>query len=136
MSWDHYQLIDFTDEAINTYHIDTRDFHCHTNDFKPELDMHKVDKHPDRFYHTPQEVKLLLNRLYEESGGEGEWRMLTLEGDAVFRTQNWQMKYIRIYRRPEGLLVGIADGLPRENSFIMSKSMLSNKVNQKYLNHH
>lgn len=65
MSWDHYHLIDFTDEAVSTYHIDTRDFHCTTNDHKEKLDLHKVDKHPDRFYHTPEEVKLLLNRLYE-----------------------------------------------------------------------
>lgn len=134
MSWIPFKEIDFSDTSIAAYHVDTRDFNCTSNDHKPELDLRKVDKNPEYYEHTPEEVVELLSRLYEESGGKGEWRMLTLEGDGKHRTGNWQMKYIRIYRIPSGLVVTVSGH--NDPVFIMSKSMLANKVGQKYLNHH
>ena len=133
MSWIPFQEIDFSDKSVSAYHVDTRDFGCITNDHKVELNLHKVDKNPDWYIHTPEEVKTTLQRLFEQSGGLGEWRMLTLKGED-YRTSGWQIKYIRIYRVHDGLLV--TSGHLNDPSFIMSKAMLSSPVDQRYLNHH
>jgi hypothetical protein len=135
MSWIPFKEVDFSDTNINAYHVDTRDFGCTSNDHKPELDLRKVDKNSEYYEHTAVEVQNLLQRLYEESGGEGEWRMLTLEGED-FRTGGWQMKYIRIYRLHPSAGLLVTCGHHNDTPFIMSKSMLASKVEQKYLNHH
>lgn len=135
--WVLLKDVDFSDTSIVAYHVDTRDFCCAYNDydFKVDLDLRKVSKHPEYYEHTPEEVVELLSRLYEESGGKGEWRMLVLEGED-FRTGGWQMKYIRIYRLYPGAGLLVTCGHHNDAPFIMSKQMLSSKVDQRYLNHH
>lgn len=129
MSWIDFKEVDFSDGSIMAYHVDTRDFHVSTNDYEPKINMSKVNKSPDKYYHTPEEIKILLNRYFEESGGKATWRMFSLSGEAKTLTEGWQMKYIRIYRRNEGLLICI-EQVP------MSKQLLAYKVNQKYLHAH
>jgi hypothetical protein len=132
--WKFYTEIDFSDEKINQYHIDTRDFNCSTNNNKPpkerNIDFSKAIKEPERFCHTGEEILLLLNRLFTESGGKGKWRMLCLEGEGEHRTSNWQFKYIRIHRLEKGLVVC------NSQHWVMNKEMLKSKVNQEYLHAH
>lgn len=129
--WKPYFEVDFTDESITHYSIDTRDFHTHVSSDAVEVpSANKLKKDPSKYYHTIEELKALIHRLFTESGGAVEWRFLSLEGDATHQTSNWQLKYIRIYRTPHGFLVCNND------KFIMGKSMLAEPVKQRHLNAH
>ncbi len=131
--WKFYAEVSFSDTKIKQYNVDTRDFHCACHDpkdLKKEIDLKKVLKEPDRFVHSPEEIFDLLTRLFTESGGNKRWRMLILDGEGSFRTENWAFKYIRIHRIEQGLIVC------NNQHFVMSKSMLASKVNQEYLHAH
>ena len=112
--------------------IDTRDFHVtpwravNSHDLAKIVPL-KARRHTQAYFHTVMELSAVLDHLFKESGGEGSWRMLTLEGH--FRTLNWQLKYIRIYRYPEGYLVC------NQEDFVFSKKDLYLPVNKQYLHH-
>ena len=123
--WIKINDVDFFDETILQYHIDTRDFCCLCNKEKrdDELDLHKIDKLKERFYHTSEEIISLIERYKKESGGDGSWRFFNLKG-----ADNWSMKYIRIFRNENGLLV--CDS----NSKVLNKEFLSQNIERKHLN--
>lgn len=137
-SWKYYEDVDFSDENIARYNIDTRDFYCavqtkaeveQTDALIEKLDTKLIDTYPiAKFYHTEQEVKALIERLWRESGGDGEWRMLSLKSKNKNVT-NWNLKYIRIVRTEKGFLVCNSYGA------IISKNDLSDPIEQEYLNH-
>ena len=132
--WIPFKEVDFSREDCLALHVDTRDFCVLANDSRPDdLYVDKARKNPSWYVHTPEEIVTLLTRLYEESGGPGEWRMLSLEGQAEYITSGWQMKYIRIYRYPDGMLVTSGH---MDDHFVMNKTMLACPVKQEYLNHH
>lgn len=137
-NWKYYEDVDFSDENIAKYNIDTRDFYCLIQT-KVEMEEHhklittldttKIDKYPvAKYYHTEQEVKDLIERFWRESGGDGDWRMLSLKSKNKNVT-NWNLKYIRIVRTEKGFLVCNSYGI------IISKSTLSDPIEQEYLNH-
>lgn len=98
--WIPYKELDLNNDKNNVFSIDTRDFHAtYRFEKKPHPDLIVLEKYK-HFFFTDKEVWKLLNRYYDESGGEGEWRMFALEGD-----RNWSMKYIRIWRTPIGFLI-------------------------------
>ena len=125
-NWKPFQGVDFSDEKIKSYYIDTRDFHCITSENPniPTFDIEK--KYLSEFIHSPEEVKTLLDRLFTESCGEKEWRMLDLKSSNP-HVRNWQLKYIRIYRTIHGLIVSNKD------SYALRKVILSADVDQEYL---
>jgi len=137
-NWKYYEDVDFSDESIVRYNIDTRDFYCavQTKEEAEQLDRliipldtSKIDKYPiTKYYHTEQEVKDLIERFWRESGGDGEWRMLSLKSNNK-NVKNWNLKYIRIVRTEKGFLVCNSYG------FIISKNDLSDPIEQEYLNH-
>jgi len=137
-NWKYYEDVDFSDVNIARYNIDTRDFYCAVQT-KAEMEQHdrliatldtsKIDKYPvTKFYHTEQEVKDLIERFWRESGGDGEWRCLSLKSKNKNVT-NWNLKYIRIARTEKGFLVCNSYGA------IISKNDLSDPIEQEYLNH-
>jgi hypothetical protein len=129
--WVPYSGVDFSDCRMVGYAIDTRDFHCRVGkdvSLLEGIDLHKTRKNPERYFHTAEEVKALLDRYYTESGGAGDWRHFHLKG--IFRSENWQMKYIRIYRFDKGLVVC------NDKKFVFNKVDLAAPVDQKHLNNH
>lgn len=136
-NWKYYEDVDFSDENIARYSIDTRDFYCaiqtkeemkQSNLFE-KIDTRVIDTYPiAKFYHTEQEVKGLIERFWKESGGDGEWRMLSLKSKNINVT-NWNLKYVRITRTEKGFLVG------NSQNYILSKSTLSDPIEKEYLNH-
>ena len=137
-NWKYYEDVDFSDVNIARYNIDTRDFYCAVQT-KAEMEQHdrliatldtsKIDKYPvTKFYHTEQEVKDLIERFWRESGGDGDWRCLSLKSKNKNVT-NWNLKYIRIVRTDKGFLVCNSYGA------IISKNDLSDPIEQEYLNH-
>ena len=135
-NWKYYEDVDFSDVNIARYNIDTRDFYCAVQT-KAEMEQHdrliatldtsKIDKYPvSKFYHTEQEVKDLIERFWRESGGDGEWRCLSLKSKNKHVT-DWNLKYIRIARTEKGFLVCNAYGA------IISKNDLSDPIEQEYL---
>lgn len=142
MAWAYYEDVDFSDESIARYNIDTRDFHCGIqtkaqleevggNDKRDlKLDTTAIDKYPaTKYYHTEQEVKDLIERFWRESGGDGEWRYLSLKSKNKHVT-NWGLKYVRIARTDKGFLVC------NHHWVILSKNTLSDPIEQEYLHHH
>lgn len=140
-NWKYYEDIDFSDKSITRYNIDTRDFYCAIqtkaqleemggNDkLIAKLDTTAIDKYPaTKYYHTEQEVKDLIKRFWRESGGDGEWRYLSLKSKNKHVT-NWELKYVRIVRTDKGLLVCNNSGI------ILSKNTLSDPIEQEYLHH-
>jgi hypothetical protein len=136
MSWKYYEDVDFSDKNIARYNIDTRDFYCAVQT-KAEMEEHDrlittldttaIDKYPvAKYYHTEQEVKDLIERFWRESGGDGDWRMLSLKSKNKNVT-NWNLKYIRIARTEKGFLVCNSYGV------IISKIHLSDPIEQEYL---
>ena len=113
--WQPLDNIDFSDKQINQYHIDTRDFCIYISKGKPVLKGVFLTK--SKWFYTEGEVKNRVEELYKESGGKGEWRMLSLEGSDD--TKNWKMKYIRIFRYKKKLIVCNRSNVPlcREDFF-------------------
>ena len=130
--WTPINEVDFSDATINQYHIDTRDFHCSTSTKIRPNKYRKVRTCPDRYILKSEEVNEIVMRLYNESGGEFEWRMLTLideKGRTVYG--NWGLKYLRIYRIENNNLI-ITD----RHSQPITKADLGLKINPKYLAAH
>lgn len=96
-----------------------------TDSEKPQEVIFDVIKKYPHFFHTEEEIKALLERFYTESGGKGEWRFFSLEG-----IENWNMKYIRIWRTELGFIV--CDSYNRA----YRKSELDREVSKTHLDHH
>ena len=127
--WVFYKDIEWTSPTVNTFNVDTRDFHVGYG--------YKEGKHKDwntiskytHFFFSEDELKVLLDRLYTESGGDGEWRMLDLESSDK-RVTNWNLKYLRIQRTDNGFLVC------NSNYNALPKMLLNLPINKEFLNHH
>lgn len=127
--WQHFRKIDWNDPKFNIFNVDARDFHCgYLFQDKPHEDWSKLKKCPD-FFHTVDQLKELIERLFSESGGEAEWRMMDLDYNDP-RVKNWNLKYLRIYRTELGFMVC------NSSHTAISKRILSAPVDQKYLHTH
>lgn len=100
--WIPFRELELNDEKFNVFSIDTRDFHCgYRFEEKPHKDILTLKKYPSRFFFTEKEVQELIERYYNESGGECDWRWFSFEkGD-----NGWDFKYIRIWRTDLGFLI-------------------------------
>lgn len=125
--WVFFKNIDWNCPKNNRFNIDTRDFCC---GYRWTDDKHKdlptLVKSKEKFLHTKDELVSLIDRLFEESGGEGKWRMLSLEGKG---SGNWSLKYLRIQRYELGFLICNSD------EQALNKDFLSRSVNKEYLCH-
>lgn len=96
-TWIPFTDLDFNNQSINAFHIDTRDFHADCQEdadyIKEKIDFKTLSNYPERFYFTGEEIKLILKRLFQECGGSKQWRMLSFKENGGY----W-LKYIRIYR--------------------------------------
>jgi len=126
--WVFFENIDFNDADINIFNVDTRDFHVgySTDNYLDKLNYAKIEKY-DHFFHTGDEVKETLRRLFNESGGAVTWRYLSLTGEAEQLSEGWELKYFRIIRSPKGWL------MCNNKYHALSKSKLHCPVNQKSL---
>lgn len=102
--WHPLGKIDWDNPNGNWFNIDTRDFHVSSG----------MANHPDyqilsqftlikRFFLTKDELVSLIGNLFTTSGGNAQWRYLSLKGRNP-HTQGWLLKYIRIFRTPRGFL--------------------------------
>lgn len=124
--WVFFKEIDWNCPKNNKFNIDTRDFHCGYNFNKrghKDYDKLKSYKH---FFFTETELKELIENLYNESGGNCEWRMLSLESSDN-KVLNWNLKYLRIWRTDIGFIICNSE------EQALSKELLECKVNKEYL---
>ena len=127
--WVFFQDIDWNCPKNNQFNVDTRDFHVGYHFEKnPHKDMDTLKNYPD-FWHTEIELKATIERLFNESGGKGEWRMLSLICNSE-RVRNWNLKYLRIWRTDIGFLICNSDKVA------LRKAMLVCDVDQEHLGHH
>lgn len=98
--WIFFREVNWDSDMMQA-HVDTRDFHVSVinepNEKQP--DLAKLVKLKDRFFHTADEVKVLIERYFTDSGGDRKWRFFCLDGYT-----NW-FKYIRILKTDHGWLV-------------------------------
>ena len=128
--WVPYESVDFANENFNNFSIDTRDFHCIvSNRDLPKIDMHNTAKNPDWYFFKPEELRALIDRYFNESGGKAEWRMFSLEGYC----EGWEMKYLRIFRTKRGLILCTSF---RDEYKLHKKKNLNRPVRKKYLDTH
>jgi hypothetical protein len=118
-NWKYFEDVDFSDEKTTRFNIDTRDFYCQclTNEDVEKiividsLDQETIKEHPiNEYYHTEKEVKDLLFRFLKDSGGDGGWRILSLNSNDK-HVVGWQLKYIRITRTDKGFLICNRDNM-------------------------
>lgn len=119
-NWKFFMDVDFSNEKVRQYHVDTRDFHVsliekESDEFKP---FGALENEPGKYVHSAEEVMPLLSRYYDESGGNIDWRYFRLEGEGKKLTIGWQCKYLRIYRYGGGLVICNKD------NYAMRKSIL------------
>lgn len=102
-TWKPLNQIDFSDEKILQFHVDTRDFcvNANTEPTSHKINIETLSKYKDRFFFSSDEVELALQRYFADSGGAKKWRLFSLDG----LDDNWNLKYIRIVRTPHGLLI-------------------------------
>jgi hypothetical protein len=130
--WVFYKDIDWDCKNFNRFNVDTRDFHCGYNkqdENHKDIKTISLDKNKPKFFHTKDELTKLLDRLFEESGGAGEWRMIQLKSKDS-RVLNWRMKYIRIHRIDVDTFI-----ICNSNGDVLNKELLSNEICQEYLCH-
>lgn len=109
-AWITHKDVYFDDESIKQIHVDTRDFHCSVVDRnKPDKEgewKSVIEKYKGRveYLHSASEVKSLIDRWFEESGGKRDWRHFYVDSNDT-AVAGWLMKYIRIYRIDDGFIV-------------------------------
>jgi hypothetical protein len=128
--WVFFEEIEWGDKKFNKFSVDTRDFHCGYTWAEQHKDLAILNKYPQRFLHTEQELKDTLSKLYKDSGGKGKWRMLSFEPPHK-HSQGWALKYLRIFRTEQGLFV-----ICNDDGIALTKELLSREINQEFLGHH
>lgn len=127
--WVHFSKIDWDCENFNQFNIDTRDFHVgYRFEDKPHKDMATFKKYPE-FFHTKDELVSLIQRYFDESGGDGEWRYFSLKGNNN-DVSGWDLKYLRIWRTDLGFVIC------NSNHRALRKSILALPVNLEHLSKH
>lgn len=87
--------VNFEDKNIMAIHIDTRDFSVFCDQKEDEMSIKYADKNYKKdFCFTIEEVKNIIFRLFQESGGEKKYRLLCLENMSI----GWELKYLRFYK--------------------------------------
>lgn len=120
--WIFFRDVNFADTNIMQYHVDTRDFHVSRNTEKyPSNGKYKIDiynalKNHEMFFYTAEEVVALLDRYFNDSGGSKEWRFFFLEYE-----KNYWLKYIRIHRFEQGLIICDSEHHPLNKEITNSK---------------
>ena len=85
----------------------------------------------DKIVFSADEVSDQIKRIHQESGGDVQWRYLSFYGPAGHKySNNWGLKYIRIFRVDGGFLICNKDFHP------MTKNVLSSKIDINLLNAH
>lgn len=102
--WYPFKTLDWDNPKAKFYHIDTRDF-CGTINTQSIVEekiqgIETIRKQLDKFLCSKDDILAYLNRYFEQSGGEKEWRFFMLKG-----IENWSLKYIRIAKIEEGFIV-------------------------------
>lgn len=128
MSWIPLDEVIF-DDTIEVLHCDTRDFGCSIGKYENE----KPYQLTEGYVFTIEQVKEILFKLYNESGGNVEWRMLSFEKDKNDRS-GWDWKYIRVFKTDKGY--GIGHSWREQMTFVKKQFFKHHTVNQKYLNAH
>ena len=121
--WVFFRDIDWGCPKNNKFNVDTRDFHVGYTYDDSRIKFHKILK--GNYLLSEEQLKTLLNRYFEESGGEVGWRFFQLEG-----TRNWSLKYLRIRRTEYGFLVYDDKGT------LLKRSILDRKINLEHLHAH
>lgn len=126
--WMKFTEIEWNDPKFNKFNLDTRDFHVGYT-WKEELhpDMSTLRSYP-HFFFTEEEMKKELARIFEQSGGEGEWRMIDLESSDE-RVRNWNLKYLRIWRTDLGFIIC------NQDEKALTKELIQKPINQQLLMH-
>lgn len=130
--WNFFTEVDFADETVKMFSVDTRDFHCiaikdYQGAGEEKLNIAKLDA---RFFNTHEEVLATVAKLFATSGGKVGWRMLNLKGDGERVSYNWGLKYLRIERTEKGLVICNA------KHYAIRKDIFDCEIEQEYLNAH
>lgn len=128
--WVFFEEIDWNDPKNNRFNVDTRDF-CSGYLFsnEPHPDLETIEKY-DRFFYTLEELKSILTKLFNESGGKAKWRCIEMVSKDE-RVIHWNLKYIRIFRIEEDKFL-----ICNSKEKAIPKELFECKVNQKLLHTH
>jgi len=134
--WISHKDVDYSRGGyIKDIHVDTRDFSCFVPisedteeyDFSDFSLIQKIKELTPDYFYTIEEVKELIQDLFERSGGEGTWRCLSFTGKI---TCGWELKYLRFYKTRNGFVC-----LCKEKRF-KNKWYWTNEINKDVLEKH
>lgn len=132
MGWIYIDDIEITD-AVNSIHVDTRDFHCNLLEEKIDLrDRRHPEitrcKHNNAYMIKADKIKEWLKGLETLTGGKGTWRLMSFRHTP---DRGW-FKYIRLYRIKDDMFIVCES----HNEPVMWELMKeSNLIGKDLLNH-
>jgi hypothetical protein len=137
---DDIETIDFEQPQVTQWHIDTRDFGYTVSivpfeeaDTNLRLSWMMISEGKRKYYinhfWTTEEVKNIVLKLFKDSGGKVEWRMLSIDSPNKIGL-NWKLKYLRIYKTPNGLMICNSD------NYVLTKELFYFPIEKKYLHTH
>jgi hypothetical protein len=139
--WQSYeeQFESLYNKDYDGVHFDTRDFAFGLNvSFVKEICKPKtILTNPEHYYYdTINEVLDIIKHLYNESGGKGEWRMLSIS--EISFLCGWNMKYITIVKdkNTNKYCIVVPFNKTEGEYRIVSKTDIKKPINKKYLNHY
>lgn len=122
-------LNNFKNENFNdflVFNVDTRDFHCYLRkELEEELDKDEILSKNFQII-KKEEILPFVKDLFEKSGGEGQWRMLSFGN--IEKISNKWIKYIRFYNINNVIYVGY-----NNCEFLPYKEIKNAKINEENL---
>lgn len=101
-NWIKHTEVDYDNVSVNQIHVDIRDFHCivMTKEHDEKIPFYELRKSDNDYFYTPNEVKNIIQYLFDKSSSEGKWRML------CFKTLSCglDLQYIRFYKTKYGFV--------------------------------
>lgn len=122
------------DDKIIAMRVDTRDFHIITNNHQKTVNnldrlIQLNSNNTDKCIFTIEEIEKYLKDLYKKSGGKSEWRYLSFIGKGKNVSQNWNLKYLSIYKTIYGYLI-----YNQDESRVLFEYELLSEINEELLN--
>jgi hypothetical protein len=135
--WKHLFDIDFSSDLNIYWVIDTRDFHVNSisdhymniPDLPKSHELQTLLNYTERFFSNADEIKNILTDLYYRSGGEGEWRFISFKNQSKKKTDDWELKYLFVFRTDHGLLICDKDKNP------LRKDLFQEQIDEELLAH-
>ena len=113
------------------FNLDTRDFMCNFSDRKIKShEYQSLIRREYRYKWYKDEMLNFLDKLKADSGGDCEWRFLSIPSTDTDQMSGWRLKYFRIIPWRSGFLICNSEG------YTLRKDLLQLPIDKELLGAH